>query len=50
MNIQRIIKEEIDKYINEAVFDEDKTKKVSSKYDRQREKAQKREKRKGRNG
>lgn len=43
MNIQRIIKEEIDRYINEAVFDEDKTKKVSSKYDRQREKAQKRD-------
>ena len=43
MNIQRIIKEEIDKYINESVFNEDKKKEGSLKYLSQKEKAQKRD-------
>jgi len=43
MNIQKIIKEEIDRYINESFFDEDKKKNVSSKYIRQQEKAEKRD-------
>ena len=43
MNIQTIIKEEIDKYLNESFFDEGKKIKVSSKYIRQQEKAEKRD-------